>query len=471
MTDAAPAPHATFEPLEGKALKATHVPPTCSIVVFDGAVRSSKSVSSLWMWLRYIRRGPRGALIMVGRTETLAINNLVMPLLDMLGPKRVVLNRGTGTVTILGREVWLYGANDEQARTKIQGMTLAGAYVDEAANIPESFWNMLRSRLSVPSAMLFATCNPEGPKHWLKVKWLDKAEWWLDKHGELHHFEQFDDDGNPKHLPIWRVTFVLDDNHWLVRNNPKFVHDLKNSWPRNSMWHKRYIQSEWVSADGAIYAMFDEATMTVSLAELPRMQRVLIAALDYGTDHPTRAYLLGMVEVAHENGRPLWGKGRGLGLPTMHVLVVLDEFAPEQATVGEHATQFERWLERARTAYGQPDWIAIDPAAATFKMEMFARGHADVMNAHNAVIPGIQTVQSLMASRRLYVVKENCPKLLEHIPAYEWSTKATEAGRTEPVKDNDDEVDALRYCVYTSRHTWRALIPLAPIANDDDAAA
>jgi hypothetical protein len=30
------------------------------------------------------------------------------------------------------------------------------------------------------------------------------------------------------------------------------------------------------------------------------------------------------------------------------------------------------------------------------------------------------------------------------------------------VKANDDEADALRYTVYTPRHRWRDLIPLAP---------
>lgn len=424
--------------------------------MFDGSVRSSKTISSLLMWLRYLIHGPEGAQILVGRTETSAINNVVLPLQDMLGPARVVLNRGLGIVTIMGRAISIYGANDAAAYTKIQGMTLAGAYVDEGAVIAESFFNMLRSRLSVAGAMLFLTCNPEGPKHWLKVNWLDKAEWHLDRAGVLHHFEKFDAEGKPEHLPIWRVTFLLDDNKALARANPKFVEHLKTSWAKGSVFYRRYILSEWVSAEGAVYDMYDEARNIIPLGDVPRRTRLLMVALDYGTTHATRAYALGIADID--------------GVAT---LIIVDEFAPGTATVGEHARLFDAWLDGLAAEWGGWEWTAIDPAAATFKAEMFSLGRQDVMNAHNAVLSGIQTVQSLFYSRRLKIVRERCPKLIGAIGGYMWSTKATEKGRTEPVKENDDEVDALRYVVYTSRRYWRDQIPLAPISSaaEEDQAA
>lgn len=467
-----------IDQLEGKAAKATKVPEGCTLVMFDGSVRSSKTVSSLLMWIEFIMHGPKGQLAMIARTETAAINNLVMPLQQMLGPRRVVLNRGLGIATILGRVVQLYGANDIAAVTKIQGSTLAGIYIDEGTNIPEPFFNMARSRLSIVGAMLFMTCNPDGPKHWLKVNWLDKAEWHLDANGKLHHFQRWENDPDTEdgrralHLPIWRVTFLLDDNLYLARNNPKFVQDLKNSWPKASVFYKRYILSQWVSAEGAVYAVWDEHKMTLQSAQLPRVEQVLIAALDYGTTHDTRAYLLGMtrVNIDPATGQPDWASTKR-GLNTGHgmskyVLIVLDEFAPESGTVGAHAALFEGWLAR-NAHYGVPEWVAIDPAAATFKTELFSRGRSDVMNAHNAVVPGIQTVQSLMFSGRLFVVADNCPQLVTRIHLYMWDVKANEAGTTRPIKKDDDEVDALRYAVYTSRRDWRAHIPLAPVSNQD----
>lgn len=447
------------------------------MVMFDGSVRSSKTISSLLMWVRFIAHAGPGQLLMAGRTETAVINNLVLPLQEILGVKRVVLNRGTGTVTIMGRLVQIYGANDETARTKIQGMTLVGAYLDEAANLPESFFNMVRSRLSAVGAMLFLTCNPEGPKHWLKTKWLDRARWWIDKWGQRHDKAPADTvliDGKPQVvLNIWRVTFLLDDNHWLARVNPRFVQSLKDSWPVGSMFYRRYILSEWVSAEGAVYDLWNEDEHTISLEHLPHVEQVLMAALDYGTTHRTRAYLLGLVRVPSDavTGQPIFGPSdRELG-PLVFALVTLAEFAPETGTVGQHATQFLNWL-KANEHYGKPEWIAIDPAAATFKAELFDRNVANVMNAHNAVVAGIQVVLSLLAAHRLFVVRESCPNLIQQVPEYMWDTKATERGQTAVVKQNDDEADAWRYVVYTSMSYWRDLVPLAyvPTEKQEDAA-
>lgn len=463
----------SITPLEGKAQLSTVIPEGCTLVMFDGAVRSSKTVSSLLMWLKHVRNGPKGALAMIARTETAVINNLVLPLQEMLGTKRVVINRGMGTVQIFGRIIQMYGANDEAARTKIQGLTLAGAYVDEGANIPESFFNMLRSRLSVAGAMLFLTCNPEGPKHWLKAKWLDKAEWHLDRDGVLHHYVEWEDapeepEGTRAlHLPIWRVTFLLDDNLHLARTNPSFVRQLKASWPKGSVFYRRYIKSEWVSAEGAVYGDFDDRAMTLTADQLPPVEQVLIAALDYGTTHRTRAYLLGLVRVPFDHqGRPVWVGGEGATGDVRAVLVVLEEFAPDTATVGMHAAAFIDWLAMHRH-YGEPEWIAVDPAAAVFKTELFERDITNVMNAHNSVVPGIQVVASLFSTRCLFIVKDNCPALVKALPGYMWDRKASEKGITKPIKENDDEADALRYAVFTSRRYWRDHIPLAPTTADD----
>lgn len=465
-----------IDPLEGKALASVQVPPGCRIVAFDGAVRSSKTVSSLLLWVEYVMHGPPGLLLMAGKTETAVITNLILPLQDILGRKRVTLNRGTGTATILGRDVRLVGANDEQARTKIQGTTLAGAYLDEAANIPQSFFNMLWSRLSVPGAMLLLTCNPEGPKHWLLVDWLLRATVWIDQYGARHEQAMGTEvrigDRDLPVLPLYRVTFMLDDNHHLARTNPEYVATLKASWPVKSMWYRRYILSEWASSDGAVYDVWDEPNMTVQAADLPPIDRLLFVGLDFGSVHQTRAYALGITRVnLDDEGDANWRETREHGVNTARyrtVLVVLDEFAPTGGTVGAQAQQFDAWYQQQVQAYGDAEWIAVDSAARVMIDELRARGFTNVMGAHKAVIPGIQTVASLMGGGRLYVVADRCQRLVAGIPSYLWDAKAKDAGRTEVVKENDDEVDALRYAVYTSRTYWQADIPLAPIQVDAD---
>jgi hypothetical protein len=441
-------------------------------------------VAQVMLWVRFvaacIKRNASGQLAIIGRTETTAINNIVKPMQEMFGTRYIVLNRGTGTVSVFGREVLLFGANDLTSVTKIQGLTLVGALLDEAANVPPSFFAMLRSRLSAEGAMLFLTTNPDHPKHWL-LGWLLRAQTWIRSDGSVQVRAPGDKvrvPGERKPQPVltdwFRVTFLLDDNHWLARHNPEFVAELKASYPVGSVFYKRMIQSLWAAADGQVYGDWNEDEMTVPQADLPPVEHVYMAGLDYGTTHQTRAYLLGLVRVRYSRrtGLPVWrptGEDEGAMTAPQPCLVILSEFAPSEDTVGHHAAQFLDWLE-GLAPMGRPTWIAVDPAAKTFRVELFDRGVDNVMKAHNSVVPGIQVVQSLLTAHKLVMVRERCPYLIEMLPGYQWDTKATDRGTTAPVKAGDDEVDALRYTVYTSWSEWRDLIPLASVKDHDDAA-
>ena len=130
-------------------------------------------------------------------------------------------------------------------------------------------------------------------------------------------------------------------------------------------------------------------------------------------------------------------------------------------TVGEHATSFLKWLKgQPVPLWREPEWIAVDPAAKVFRTELHAKGYT-TLAASNKVLPGIQTVASLLASGGLYVVQEMNPHLVDRIPQYIWDEKATERGETKVVKEGDDEVDALRYTVMSSFREWQDYVPLA----------
>lgn len=454
--------------LEGKQLTAFHNPPEAEVVIFEGAVRSSKTIVSLMRWAKFIRTAPTGNLLMVGVTIDTLIRNVLAPLEDMLGSKRVRWNRTTGEAQILGRLVYIMGAHDKGAVKRVQGLTLVGAYVDEVANMPEEFWSMLRSRLSVAGALLLATCNPEGPKHWLLVNWLSRARWWVQADGTMIERREGElvkvGDKTEPVIDLYRVTFILDDNAYLCRTNPRFVASLKSSL--TGVFYQRNIESKWVSADGAVWGNEFTDANVIDAAQLPILQRVLNVAVDYGTEHPTRGYALAIGQVPRNvrTGEWVWPGVETADRTRLEwCLFVIAEFAPPRATVGEHARLFGEWMADVPA----PDWIACDPAALTFKTELFQRGYSNVMNAHNAVLPGIQEVGSLFKAGRLFVVRERCPKLIEAIPGYVWDTKATERGETRPLKENDDECDALRYAVHTSRREWRELIPLAPLDAAD----
>ncbi|AZG43456.1 PBSX family phage terminase large subunit [Gordonia insulae] len=430
-------------PLQGKALLAAQN--SCGrLNIYEGSVRAGKTMGSLIEWVRFVRTGPAGNLLMTGRTERTVINNLVLPIQDMLGTHRVKILRGLGIVQICGRPVLLIGANNEEARTKIQGITLAGAYVDEASTLPESYWNMLTSRLSVRGATLWATCNPEGPRHWFKLNWLDKAMLWIDRHGTFHDrradYAELPEGHPDRPINLVRVSFTLDDNAHNL--DPEFVASTKAMY--TGLWYKRMILGEWSLAEGAIYDMFDPDRHVVT--ELPQMQALLGCGVDYGVTNATRGELI------------------SLGVDNN--LYVVAEWAPGPGTEAERSASLAEFY---RTA-GEPDRTFVDPAAAGFRRQLLADHFEQILKGNNKVLDGIGVIASLLTAGRLFI-HDSCTELIGELPNYVWDTKKSEKGEDAPIKVDDHAVDALRYGVLTSRPWWQPYIDLTMHDTTDEEVA
>jgi hypothetical protein len=102
----------------------------------------------------------------------------------------------------------------------------------------------------------------------------------------------------------------------------------------------------------------------------------------------------------------------------------------------------------------EPDWVAIDPAAASFKVQLHNDGVRNLANADNDVSYGIRTVSRLLAAGDL-VVSDRCSGWESEVAGYSWDPKATEKGRDEPIKMADHSLDAGRYAVTTTEALWR----------------
>lgn len=405
--------------------------PSTSIQAYEGAVRSGKTFASLIDWVRFIRNGPEGTLAMCGRTERTIVNNLLIPLQELLGAHRVKINYGQGTATILGRRVNLYGADNEAARTKIQGLTLVGAYVDEASTVPESFFNMLYSRLSERGAKLWLTTNPEGPAHWLKRYWLDKAALWIDGAGRITRND------SDEALDLHRYTFLIDDNDTLPA---EFVERQKRSY--GGLFYRRYILAEWVAAEGAVFDSWDPEKHIVPWVDLPKMRKLLAVGVDYGSTNPTSAVLLGL----GDDG----------------ALYAVDEMRRDTSnthralTINEVARELKTWTEadRLHDQKMKPEWLCVDPSAAPLKTEFGSLGMHNVIDGDNSVLYGIQTMSALLADGKLKV-SDKCTGLIDEFPGYSWSPQATEKGEDKPIKVADHSLDAFRYAIITTETNWR----------------
>ena len=142
-------------------------------IICDGAVRSGKTLCtglSFFCWA--MRRFNGESFGLCGKTVGSLRRNLIAGLLGLLGElgfrceDRV--SRNQIRVNFGGREntFYLFGGKDEGSAALIQGVTLAGALLDEVALMPRSFVEQACARCSVEGSRLWFSCNPESPGHW-----------------------------------------------------------------------------------------------------------------------------------------------------------------------------------------------------------------------------------------------------------------------------------------------------------------
>jgi len=372
---------------------------TARINLWEGAVRSSKTICSIVRWLEYVKNGPPGDLLMTGKTERTLKRNILDPLTEIVGARHFKYNRGIGEAKLYGRRIYIAGANDERSEGKIRGMTLAGAYGDELTLWPESFFKMLLSRLSVPGAKFFGTTNPDSPYHWLKADYLDKEG---------------------LNLRSWH--FGLEDNPNL---DPAYIEDLKREY--TGLWYKRFILGLWVLAEGAVYDMWDDHIHAVDI--IPERFDRCFLGVDYGTSNPTVFLLIG----EHN-----------------HCLYAVDEYYWDSSKTGRQKTDEEYSGDLKKFIEGRwPQSIIIDPSAASFITQLRKDGAAGIRQADNEVLEGIRNVASFLSGKRLFVYRKKCPNLLKEFASYVWDPKAQKKGEDKPIKQNDHSLDSLRYVVQT----------------------
>ena len=407
---------------------------TARVNIWEGSIRSGKTIASILRFLIAIALAPHGGEIVIsGRTRESIFRNVIAPMQnpDLFGSvsKRVIYNQGAPTGKILGRVVHVIGASDAKAEAVVRGMTVLLWYCDEITIHPESFVTQMFGRMSPPGAQAFMTTNPDSPRHWFKVKYLNRAK-------ELG----------------WKTWhFVLDDNPSLEES---YVKSIKLEF--TGMWYDRYILGLWKMAEGAIWDSYDETFHSAD--SLPAGVRILrrVVGIDYGTTNATAAILLGLGSDGN--------------------LYVLSEWRHDSRKGQAKWTDallskgIRRWLTKlSREELGENariidyvEWIAVDPSAASFRLQLFNDGLSNVTKADNSVVDGIRKVSSLFSLDRLTII--DAPALKDEIPGYVWDEKKVEKGEDAPVKLDDHSCDGLRYAVSMGLALWNRQIGLTNAA-------
>ena len=398
-----------FYGIGDRALRA----PVRRLNIWDGSVRSGKTINSLVRWARWARfEAPPGGLMMVSKTERTARQNIVDPLIDIFGERMVRYSPGNHELYLFGRRHMIVGAADARSEGKIRGITLAGMYGDEVTLWPESFFSMALSRLSVPGAAFFGTTNPDSPVHWLKRKYLDRAA----------------------DLDLARWSFRLDDN---VHLDPVYVANLKEEY--TGLWYKRYIEGAWAVAEGAIYDSLDEGVHLVD--ELPQLAWT-IAGVRHGNSTPTVFLALSGTPdgslVAHNEYRH---DSRETG---------------RQKTMKDYSDEFHSW----RAGLPKPAEKAyVDPQANALLLQMWRDGERGIHPAEaDTTLDGIMETQALIGVQKLVLHRPSTEKGWEELASYAWDPVASERGDDVPLRQMDHFPDTLRYAVRGSRNKWKGLL-------------
>ena len=376
-------------------------------IIADGSIRSGKTVSMalsfvIWAMQSFSEQN----FSMCGKTIGSFRRNVLNVLKLMLASRgyRVKDHRADNYVEISYKGntnyFYIFGGKDERSQDLIQGITLAGVLFDEVALMPESFVNQATGRCSVSGSKFWFNCNPDGPYHWFKTNWIDRAE----EKGLLY------------------LHFTMNDNLSLTERIKKRYASLYSG-----VFFQRYILGLWVVAEGIIYDMFSTDRHTADNAECAAPVKYYVSC-DYGTQNAT-VFLL-------------WqsmGGGKWF-CADEYYYSGRDETA--QKTDNEYADDLEKFIS------GKPiEAVIIDPSAASFIALLRKRGHR-ITNARNDVLDGIRFVGTqLNLGNILFSTK--CKNTIQEFGSYIWDTKACERGEDKPIKQHDHAMDAVRYFCYT----------------------
>jgi len=366
-------------------------------ILCDGAVRSGKTFCmglSFFCWA--MAEFDRRRFGICGTTRAAVERNILfetVPALQELGFE-VEWQKAKGELKVRfgGHEntFFLYGGRNEGSASLIQGVTLAGVLLDEAALMPRSFVEQACARCSVAGAKIWLNCNPEGPEHWLYREWVCRAE-----------------EKNLLHL-----RFTMEDN-------PSLSKRTRERYERmfSGTFYRRFVLGEWVAAEGLVYDFFREEMMCDAPTDGLGNWRI---SCDYGTVNPTSF--------------GLWGRKNGIWYR-------VKEYYFDSRREGRQKTDRE-YVEDLRKLAGEREIerVIVDPSAASF-IEALRRTGLKVQKADNRVLDGIRVTAERLKNGEI-VICRGCDAALREFQLYRWDKKS---GTDSVIKEHDHAMDEIRY--------------------------
>lgn len=386
-------------------------------IVCDGSVRSGKTMAmSIGFVLWSMRTFDKETFVFCGKTIDSLKRNVIVPLQKWLGgivQPKINLSRNFMEIDWLGHQnrYYFFGGKDESSYALIQGMTLAGVLLDEAALMPKSFVDQAVARCSVNGSRMWFNCNPDGSEeHWFYKDWIDEVNGSAGKKNRLH------------------LHFTMEDNYALPET-------VRQRYERmySGVFYDRYILGLWRLAEGLIYPMFDKSIHVIPYTVPSAGTGTFYLSCDYGTLNPTSIGLWHLSDTGYATRiREYYYDGRKNGMPRTDE----EHYAALEQLAGELAPCIRA--------------VIVDPSAASFIECIRRHGKFRVWHADNSVLDGIRDTATLLQMERIHICA-GCKDAIREFGLYRWDDK--EASKDKPLKENDHAMDDMRYFVRTAMQT------------------
>ncbi|MGL5712238.1 MAG: PBSX family phage terminase large subunit [Paraclostridium sp.] len=369
------------------------------MLINSGAKRSGKTHINNFLFLRELKR-----VSTIAKKHRIGRPQYILAGVDLGALRRNVLNE---LEEILGREIKLdkhnrfrlmgvtvccFGHSKINDLGRIRGFTSFGAYVNEGTMANEEVFNEIKSRCSGVGARVLVDTNPDHPNHWLKTNYIDVA------------------DGKT----IKAFNFTLEDNTFL---NKRYIENIKKSTPSDFM--ERDIYGRWTTLEGVVYKDFNPSRHYVSSDNIKDIKfKDYFCGVDFGYEH------LGAIVLC--------------GIDFNDRVYLLEEHSAQHQDINYYLDIAKNINER----YGGI-FFYCDSARPEY-VNKFIENGLNGINANKSVLSGIETVATLMKNNNLIVVEDKVDNFKQEVCTYAWN-KTT----GEPIKTNDDVLDALRYAIYS----------------------
>ena len=389
-------------------------------LICSGAIRTGKSALMTAAFVDWAMKNFSGVRFGIcGKTADGCAKNLILPYVGLARTRakyRIAYKPSRREMTVVKGRVKnvfeIFGGLNESSFALIQGRTLGGVLLDEAALMPRSFVEQAAARCSLPGSRLWFNCNPGSPNAWFYREWILGAE---------------------KHRAMV-LNFRLEDNPALT---PDVIRRYETAY--TGVFRRRYILGEWCAAEGLVYD-FGERNLT----DFDPDSGEVFISVDYGTMNPFSA---GLWRVLRGDEIPAGlipevpgGRSRSL------LAVRVREFYHDGRGTGALLTD-EDYCDRIEELAGglSVKRVIVDPSAASFIAALRRRGFT-VQKARNDVVDGIRLTASALASGQI-LIHRRCADAIREFGLYRWDGDA--GGRDVPVKEDDHAMDEIRYFVNT----------------------